>query len=117
MAKRLDGKAENPQASPAETSMMGRKFLLGAGAAALVAGVAVSASPAKAIEPVPSLGERVNAVRTLAMANPAVTDELLRENLLTKVQWVNWPNWGSHYVPWNNWHNWHNWGNGFWGNF
>ncbi|MFI4987158.1 MAG: hypothetical protein ACHQF3_06940 [Alphaproteobacteria bacterium] len=117
MAKRQSGKVIGSQPTAAGAPTTGRKVLLGVSAAALAAGITASSAPAQALEAVPSLGQRVSAVRALAQANPGVTEELLRENLLTKVQWVNWPNWGSNYVPWNNWHNWHNWGNGFWGNF
>ncbi len=118
MSKRKAGKAEETQTTSAAAPKSGRKLVLGLSklalglsAAALAAGISLPSGPAKAIEPVPSLGQRVNAVRALAQSNPAVTDELLRENRLIKVQWWNnWPNWP-------NWHNWHNWGNGWWGNF
>jgi hypothetical protein len=117
MTKRQDGKAEEIQPTSAAAPKSSRKVVLGLSklalglsVAALAAGISLPSGPAKAIAPVPSLGQRVNAVRALAQSNPAVTDELLRENRLIKVQWVNWPNWP-------NWHNWHNWGNGWWANF
>ena len=117
MAKNLTDKSAEIQPRSAAVPKSGRTLVLGISAAALAAGLALPSGPAKAVAPVPSLAERVNAARAMAQASPAVTDELLRENGLIKAQWVNWPNWGSGYVPWNNWHNWHNWGNGFWGNF
>jgi len=117
MAKRLTSETVESLPASGTAPKSGRVLALGVSAAALAAGLALPSDSAKALTPVPSLAKRVDAVRTKAQAIPAVTDELLRENGLTKVQWVNWPNWGSAYVPWHNWHNWHNWGNGFWGNF
>ncbi len=117
MSKRKAGKAEETPTTSVAAPNSGRKLVLGLSkvalglsVAALAAGISLPSGPAKAIEPVPSLGQRVNALRAIAQANPAVTDQLLRENRLIKVQWVNWPNWP-------NWHNWHNWGNGWWANF
>jgi len=117
MDRRLADKTPETKSLPANAVTSGRSLVLSVSVAALAAGLALPSGPAKAVEPVPSLAERVKTVRALAQTSPAVTDELLRENGLIKAQWVNWPNWGSGYVPWNNWHNWHNWGNGFWGNF
>jgi len=117
MAKRPAENSPENQTLPTLTAKSGRGIVLSVSAAALAAGVALPSGPAKAVEPVPSLAERVKTIRAQAQSSPAVTDELLRENGLIKAQWVNWPNWGSGYVPWNNWHNWHNWGNGFWANF
>ena len=111
MAKRMTDETVESQPPGVVAPTSGRALVLGVSAAALAAALALPSGPAKAVTPVPSLGERVSAVRALAQASPAVTDELLRDNGLTKVQWVNWPNWGSAAVPWNNWHNWHNWAN------